>query len=97
MVASGDTWVAFCDINPQAPTHVLLVPRRHVESVEELRNEHRDLAGDLLLAARDVAREEGLAADGYRLVINTGRRSGQSVFHLHLHLLGGREMTWPPG
>lgn len=97
VVASGDTWVAFRDINPQAPTHVLLVPRRHVESVEELRDEHRDLAADLLLAARDVAREEGLAADGYRLVINTGRRSGQSVFHLHLHLLGGRAMTWPPG
>ncbi|MFW6192062.1 MAG: histidine triad nucleotide-binding protein [Gemmatimonadota bacterium] len=97
VVASGDTWVAFRDINPQAPTHVLLVPRRHLESVEELRDEHRGLAADLLLAARDVAREEGLAADGYRLVINTGRKSGQSVFHLHLHLLGGREMTWPPG
>jgi histidine triad (HIT) family protein len=97
VVAGGDTWVAFRDINPQAPTHVLLVPRRHLESVDELRDEHRDLAADLLLAARDVAREEGLGADGYRLVINTGRRSGQSVFHLHLHLLGGREMTWPPG
>ncbi|HSR43413.1 MAG TPA: histidine triad nucleotide-binding protein [Longimicrobiales bacterium] len=97
VVARGDGWVAFRDINPQAPTHVLLVPRRHVESVDDLEEEDRDLVADLLVAARDVARSEGLATDGYRLVVNTGRKAGQSVSHLHLHLLGGREMAWPPG
>lgn len=97
VVARGDSWVAFRDINPQAPTHVLLIPRRHVESVDDLEDSHRDLAADLLIAARDVARQEGLVADGYRLVANTGRKAGQSVFHLHFHLLGGRALTWPPG
>ena len=97
LVAEGDRWVAFRDINPQAPTHVLVVPRRHVPSLEELDDDGRDLAGELLLAARDVARGEGLDDDGYRVVANTGRKAGQSVFHLHLHVLGGRAMTWPPG
>jgi histidine triad (HIT) family protein len=89
--------VAFRDIDPQAPIHVLVVPRRHVPSLEELDDDGRDLAGELLLAAREVARGEGLADDGYRVVTNTGRKAGQSVFHLHLHVLGGRAMTWPPG
>lgn len=97
VVAEGDTWLAFRDINPQAPTHVLVVPRRHVGSVDELDDGDRDLAGELLLAARRVAREEGVADDGYRLVANTGRRAGQSVPHLHFHVLGGRSMKWPPG
>jgi histidine triad (HIT) family protein len=97
VVAEGDDWLAFRDINPQAPTHVLVVPKRHVDSVDELDEADRDLAGELLLAARRVAREEGVADDGYRLVANSGRRAGQSVFHLHFHLLGGRSMKWPPG
>lgn len=97
VVAEGDRWLAFRDVNPQAPTHVLIIPREHVESVEDLTDERRDLAGELLLAARDVARQEGLVGDGYRVVTNTDRAAGQSVFHLHLHLLGGRRMRWPPG
>lgn len=97
IVDEDERWVAFRDVNPQAPTHVLVIPREHVASVEELADDQRDLAGELLLAARDVARQEGLAEDGYRVVANTHREAGQSVFHLHLHVLGGRRMRWPPG
>lgn len=97
VVAEDDRWLAFRDVNPQAPTHVLVIPREHVTSVEDLSDDRRDLAGELLLAARDVARQEGLAEDGYRVVANTHREAGQSVFHLHLHVLGGRQMGWPPG
>ncbi len=97
VVAEGERWVAFRDANPQAPTHVLVVPRRHVESLDDLADDRTDLAGELVLAARDVARAEGLDEDGWRLVANTGRGAGQSVFHLHLHVLGGRSLGWPPG
>lgn len=97
VVAEGDRWMAFRDANPQAPTHVLVIPRIHVESVDDLADDQLDLAGELVLAARDVAREEGLVEDGYRLVANTNRGAGQSVFHLHLHVLGGRSLGWPPG
>ena len=97
VIAEEDRWIAFRDVNPQAPTHVLVIPREHVASVEDLGDDQRDLAGELLLAARDVARREGLVEDGYRVVTNTNREAGQSVFHLHLHVLGGRRMRWPPG
>lgn len=97
VVAEGDRWLAFRDANPQAPTHVLVIPRRHVESLDDLSADGADLAGELLLAARDVARREGLVEEGWRLVANTGRGAGQSVFHLHFHVLGGRSMGWPPG
>lgn len=97
VVAEGERWLAFRDVNPQAPIHVLVIPREHVTHLEELEDDQRDLAGELLLAARDVARREGVAEDGYRLVANTKREAGQSVFHLHLHVLGGRGMGWPPG
>lgn len=96
-VLEREDLLAFRDVNPQAPTHVLVIPRRHVSSMEALAEEDRTLAGGLLLAARDVARAEGLDADGYRVVVNTGERGGQTVGHLHLHVLGGRRMTWPPG
>lgn len=85
-------WVAFRDINPQAPTHVLIVPRRHVDSVKEL---DAATAGMLIEAAKTVAGGEGLSS--YRLVFNCGSEAGQSVWHVHLHLLGGRAMHWPPG
>lgn len=97
VVAEGERWIAFRDVNPQAPAHLLVVPREHVASVDDLADDHRDLAGELMLAARDVARQEGLVEDGYRVVANTNREAGQSVFHLHLHVLGGRRMRWPPG
>lgn len=87
--------VAFRDINPQAPHHYLVIPTRHVEAVKDLADADRDLAGGLLLAARDVARQQGL--DSYRLVVNTGPDAGQTVFHVHVHVLGGRDFSWPPG
>lgn len=89
--------VAFADIDPQAPAHVLVIPRAHITAIDEAGEEHRDLLGRLLLAAAEVARRTGVAESGYRTVINTGRDANQSVPHLHLHVLGGRELTWPPG
>lgn len=94
-VKQSDRFVAFRDINPQAPTHVLVIPRTHIASVNEAADP--ELLGALVLFARDVATAEGLAADGYRVVINTNAHGGQTVFHLHAHLLGGRPMRWPPG
>ncbi len=89
--------VAFADLNPQAPTHILLIPRKHVASVGELGEEDASLAGRLLLAAAEVARRVGMGEDGYRVVTNVGEDGGQTVPHLHLHLLGGRALGWPPG
>jgi len=97
VIHEDDQVVAFRDINPQAPTHVLVIPREHVASVDDLEEEHAELVGRLFLAAREIARDEGLDDGGYRLVVNTGAGAGQSVFHIHLHLLGGRAMKWPPG
>ena len=97
LVHEDDDIVAFRDSNPQAPTHVLVVPRRHLATVNDLAETDAGLAGRLVLAARRIAADEGIAEDGYRLVLNCNREAGQSVFHLHLHLLGGRPMRWPPG
>lgn len=97
IVAEGEEWVAFRDISPQAPTHLLVIPRDHVAGVADLEVEHRSSAGALLLAARRVAEEEGIAGSGFRVVANTGRDAGQEVPHLHLHVLGGRALGWPPG
>ena len=96
LIAEGDRWIAFSDINPKAPTHVLIVPREHVESLSSLDESRVELGGELLRAAAAVARLDGLD-DGYRVVANTGADGGQSVPHLHLHVLGGRPMRWPPG
>ncbi len=87
--------LAFRDIGPKAPTHVLLVPRQHIATLDALAD--AGLAGQLLLAAAEVARREGIAERGYRTVINTHADGGQTVSHLHLHVMGGRHMTWPPG
>lgn len=87
---------AFQDINPQAPTHVLIVPKKHITGLKEATPEDAELIGYCQLAAAKIARERGIE-DGYRTVYNVGRDAGQSVFHLHLHLLGGRKLTWPPG
>lgn len=89
--------VAFRDINPQAPTHFLIIPRKHISSVTEMGEEDAELIGKLFLMARDLAEEEGIAEPGFRMVVNAGADAGQTVFHIHLHLLGGREMAWPPG
>lgn len=88
--------VAFRDINPVAPTHILVIPKEHIQSLSQLEEDHRMLMGELILAAARVAEEQGLA-QGYRLVVNTGQHGGQTVGHLHFHLLGGRSLTWPPG
>ena len=97
LVRSDPDLVAFRDIHPQAPTHILIIPRKHIASVNELGEGDTDLMGKLFLAARDLAREEGISDPGYRMVVNAGPAAGQTVFHLHLHLLGGRGMGWPPG
>jgi histidine triad (HIT) family protein len=87
---------AFADIHPQAPVHVLIVPREHIGSLTDTDGKNSALLGHLLLAAAEIARSKGLAK-GYRIVVNTGEEGGQTVEHLHLHLLGGRQLTWPPG
>jgi len=97
IVYSDDQCVAFRDLNPQAPVHVLLVPRKHIENLNGLTPDDRGLVGALVSAAPMVAAQLGLAVDGYRVVANVGRFGGQSVDHLHLHILGGRPMRWPPG
>ncbi len=89
--------VAFSDLRPQAPVHVLVVPRKHVASVNDLLPEDEPMVGHLVLVAQKIALERGIAGNGYRLVLNCGPMGGQSVDHLHLHLLGGRPMGWPPG
>jgi histidine triad (HIT) family protein len=95
IVAETDDCVAFRDVNPQAPVHILVVPRTHVSSLNDVTDP--GLVGRLASVATELARREGLAERGYRLVLNTNADAGQTVFHLHLHLLGGRKMSWPPG
>ncbi len=95
VVYETDHILAFRDIRPRAPIHVLIIPKRHVPTLDDL--DDPVLAGELLLAAREIARQEGVAEDGYRTVINCRGDGGQEVFHLHIHLLGGRSMHWPPG
>jgi histidine triad (HIT) family protein len=96
-VYEDDDVLAFKDIHPQAPVHVLVVPKLHIATANDLKPEHAILVGKLYLAAARVAREFGVAEGGYRTVMNCNADAGQSVFHLHLHLLGGRIMDWPPG
>jgi len=97
LVYEDDLVVAFDDINPQAPTHTLVIPRKHFTSIAELQESDVALLGRLLLAGNKIAWQKGIADTGYRFVVNTGAHGGQSVFHLHLHVLGGRHMGWPPG
>ena len=97
MVHSDDQLVAFHDIRPQAPTHVLVIPRKHLTSLLDLAPEHDGLVGVLVRKARDIARDMGFDERGFRLVMNCGDDSGYSVYHIHLHLLGGRRLAWPPG
>ena len=88
--------LAFEDINPQGPTHVLIVPKKHLPGLKEAQAQDAELVGRLHLAAAEIGRQRGIE-DGYRTVLNVGPKSGQSVFHMHVHLIGGREMRWPPG
>ena len=97
IVYESDTAVAFRDINPQAPIHMVIIPRQHIASINDIEAEHQPVVGSLFSAAKQVATDEGLSDDGYRVVMNCNEAAGQTVFHIHLHLLGGRQMHWPPG
>jgi len=96
-VFEDDRCVAFNDISPQAPTHVLIVPREHIDSLNTATEGNKEMLGHLLLTAAMIAREKGISEDGYRVVINTNSDGGQTVFHVHMHLLGGRQFVFPPG
>jgi histidine triad (HIT) family protein len=97
VVRESDRVIAFRDLNPKAPTHILLIPKEHVESVADIADHHADTLADIMQAATQLARAEGIAESGWRLVTNVGADAGQTVFHQHFHLLGGRVMQWPPG
>ncbi len=96
-VYEDDDVLAFRDLNPQAPTHVLVIPKMHISTINDLKPDQAGLIGKLYLAAQKVAKDDGIDVRGYRTVMNCNREAGQSVFHIHLHLLGGRHMNWPPG
>ncbi len=96
-VFEDDVCVAFDDLSPQAPTHILIIPREHVDSLDKAGEGHAPCLGHLLLTAANIARSQGFAEDGYRVVINTNADGGQTVFHLHVHLLAGRPFIFPPG
>ncbi len=89
--------LAFRDINPQGPVHVLVIPKEHIATLNELEEEHAELMGRMFLTAKKIAEMENMAENGYRTVINCNRHGGQEVYHIHLHVIGGRQMTWPPG
>lgn len=97
IVYQDDDVLAFRDINPQAPTHVLVIPRRHISTTNDISTDDVELVGRLSLAAAKIAEQLGIAASGYRTVMNCNAGAGQTVFHIHLHVLGGRAMQWPPG
>lgn len=97
IVHETESVIAFRDINPQAPTHVLIIPRKHIPTINDLTDADKDEIGELYLAAKRVAKMEGFSEDGYRVVMNCNAGAGQTVFHVHLHLLGGRSFGWPPG
>jgi histidine triad (HIT) family protein len=97
IVYESDSAVAFRDINPKAPTHVLIIPRKHIATINDIGEDDHAIVGSLYSAARDIAAAEGLSDEGYRAVMNCNEAAGQTVFHIHLHLLGGRTLSWPPG
>ena len=97
MVYEDDDVLAFRDVNPQAPTHVLVIPRKHIATTNDLAAADAAVVGKMMLAAKKIAADEGFADEGYRLVLNCNEGAGQTVFHIHMHLLGGRRLTWPPG
>ncbi|WP_437609084.1 histidine triad nucleotide-binding protein [Sorangium sp. So ce834] len=97
VVLEDEHVIAFHDVNPQAPTHVLVIPKRHIAGIAQATLEDEAALGRLLLAARQVAEKTGIAESGFRTVVNSGANAGQTVFHLHVHVIGGRPMAWPPG
>ena len=97
IVYENDDVLAFRDLNPQAPLHVLIIPKKHIRTINDMQENDAELFGKLFLAAREIAAEHGFTEDGYRVVMNCNSAAGQTVFHVHLHLLAGRAMEWPPG
>ncbi len=97
LVYESDEAIAFRDISPRAPTHVLIIPRQHIETINDLGPGDAALIGKLFLVAQQLAKDEGISDNGYRVVMNCNADAGQTVFHLHLHMLGGRQLNWPPG
>jgi len=97
VVYQNDRIIAFRDIDPKAPVHILIIPRKHIATINDLTSNDKDLIGEIFLAAKEIAKMENLSECGYRLVFNCNRDGGQAVYHIHLHLLGGRSMKWPPG
>ncbi len=97
IVFENDEVLAFRDISPQAPTHILIIPKKQIPTVNDIQVDDAALIGKLFLAAKEIAKKEGLSEDGYRLVVNCQEGAGQTVFHLHVHLIGGRPLNWPPG
>lgn len=97
IVYQDDDIFAFRDVNPQAPTHILVIPKQHIATINDADESHQAVLGKLVLTAKKIAQQQSLADDGYRLVINCNQDGGQTVFHIHLHLLGGRLLSWPPG
>lgn len=96
-VYEDDNFFAFRDINPQAPVHILIIPKKHIQSLDAVEQENVELIGQLLFKAKEIARAENISEAGYRVVSNIGEEGGQTVNHLHLHIIGGRSMQWPPG
>ncbi len=97
LIYQDDSIVAFRDINPQAPTHVLIIPKKHIEKISDINEEDSELISKMVLVAKKIAEDEGITESGFRLVFNNNKDAGQEVFHIHLHLLGGRKFSWPPG
>ena len=97
IVFENDSVLAFRDIDPKAPTHILVIPKKHIQSINELGPDDQSLAGEILLAAKTIAKAEGIETSGFRTVFNTNDDGGQTVFHIHMHVLGGRRLLWPPG
>ncbi len=97
IVFENDSVLAFRDIDPKAPTHILVIPQKHIQSINELGPDDQSLAGEILLAAKTIAKAEGIETSGFRTVFNTNDDGGQTVFHIHMHVLGGRRLSWPPG
>ena len=97
IIYEDDLCLAFRDIDPKAPTHIILIPKKEIPSMAEVSENDKELIGHLYIVASKIAKDEGISDSGYRLVVNTNNEGGQEVYHLHIHLLGGRQMTWPPG
>ena len=97
IVYEDDRIVAFEDINPKAPVHILIIPKAHYASLKDIPEEEKDILSHILMSTRRIAQDQEIGNSGYRIVLNTGPDSGQEVFHIHFHLFGGRQMTWPPG